>query len=121
MMPEYSGETANTSRCGCQCAVRVVPIPVGCFVESILDIVHKPKHFRLKYQILRKIILTALRVLLEKQAESSGRALDILVYHSNCPSASSISWRDILALETIGCFSGYSARAVALTLKDTPV
>lgn len=72
MMPEYSGEMANTSRCGCQCAVRVVPIPVGCFVESILDIVHKPKHFRLKYQILRKIILTALRVLLEKQAESSG-------------------------------------------------
>ena len=36
----------STSRCGRQCAVRVVPVPVGCFVEGILDIVHEPMHFR---------------------------------------------------------------------------
>ena len=71
-MREYGGKFANTSRCGCQCAVRIVPIPVGCFVECVLDIVHKPKHFSLEYQILRKIILAALPILQETQAGSSG-------------------------------------------------
>ena len=45
---------------------------MGCFIECVLDIVHKPEHFRLEYQILRKIILAALTILQEKQAGSSG-------------------------------------------------
>ena len=45
---------------------------MGCFIECVLDIVHKPEHFRLEYQILRKIILAALPILQEKQAGSSG-------------------------------------------------
>ena len=96
---DCGGKIANTSRCGCQCAVRVVPIPVGRFVECVLDIVHKPKHFRLEYQVLRKIILAALTVWLEKQAGSSNvhysrmlfellfiaaRFLGVISWHSAC-------------------------------------
>ena len=63
---EVNGKIANTSRCGCQCTIRIVPIPVGCFVECVLDIVHEPKHFGVEYQFFRKIILTVLPVPREK-------------------------------------------------------
>ena len=33
-----------TSRCCGQCAIRIIPLPPGCLVEGILDIVHEPKH-----------------------------------------------------------------------------
>lgn len=42
---------------------------MGCFVECVLDIVHEPKHFGLGIQILRKIILTVLPLLQEKQVD----------------------------------------------------
>ena len=51
---------ASTSRRGCQCAIRIVTIPVGGFVEGILDIVHEPKHFGSSVQSFRKIIVTVL-------------------------------------------------------------
>ena len=33
-----------TSGCCSQCAIGIIPVPAGCLVESILDIVHEPKH-----------------------------------------------------------------------------
>ena len=33
-----------TSGCCSQCAIGIIPVPVGCFVKSSLDIVHEPKH-----------------------------------------------------------------------------
>ena len=42
---------------------------MGCFVECVLDIVHEPEHFGLKYQIFRKIILTVLPVQQEKEVD----------------------------------------------------
>ena len=43
---------------------------MGCFVECVLDIVHEPKHFEFGTQFLRKIILTVLPILQEKQMDA---------------------------------------------------
>ena len=42
-------EIVNTLRCGSQSAIRVVSVPSGGLVESILDIVHEPKHVGSRY------------------------------------------------------------------------
>ena len=55
-----------TSGCCSQGAIRIIPVPAGCFVESILDIVHEPKHLGSRcsslsqYHIDQQLALTQL-------------------------------------------------------------